>query len=163
MIPRGAEPLIVLRKSGQRPSGLIWLEVGDFPDPDWWKWANTADRPQILIRPEDPIERLDLRCFLGLDVILFAEEWTDQVARLYERLQEYAQEIAVLSPAFEIDIGWWWIRGVGRIEFDDRQHLTAIADAQADAVHAARKNDSIAYAAAQAKEQRAREAMTWPQ
>lgn len=162
MIPRGAAPLIAMRKAGNRPAGFVFVSFGDFREPDWWRWADTCEKPELLIRPEDPIERLDLRCVVGLDLILFFSEWSEAVGKLYERLTEYAQEIAVESPAFDTDIGWWWVRGVGRIGFDDRRHLTAIAEAQADAVHAARKDDRVAYAAAQAKEQRAREAMQWP-
>ncbi len=163
MIPRGAAPLIAMRKAGQRPVGYVFVNYGDLREPDWWRWANTCNEPELLIRPEDPIERLDLRCVVDLKLILFFTEYCAPAVRLYERLTEYAQEIAVESPAFESDIGWWWVRGVGRIAFDDRKHLTAIQDAQADAVHAARKGDQVAYAAAQAKEQQAREAMTWPQ
>jgi hypothetical protein len=161
MNPRGAAPLVAMRESGTRPAGFVFVSYGDLPDPDWWRWANTLGHPQILVRPTDPIERLDLRCLVGLNVILDFAEWSPGVARLYERLTEYAQEIAVESPAFEADIGWWWVRGVGRIGFDDRRHLTAIADAQADAVHAALKRDSGAYQAAQDNERSATEAMSW--
>ncbi len=136
MIPRGAAELIEMRKAGHRPAGFVFVSYGDFIDPDWWRHANTCHQPELLIRPEDPIERIDLRCLIGLDLILFFAEWSDPVSRLYERLTEYAAEIAVESPAFDSDIGWWWVRGIGRIEFADRQNLEGMRVAQAQQEYA---------------------------
>lgn len=118
MTPRGSAPLIEMRQNGMCPSGSVWVKLGDFREPDWWRWANTCDHPEILVRPEDPIERLDLRCLVGLDVLLFFGHYDERAGRLYEKLQDYAKEIAVMSPAFEDDIGWRWVKDVGRIEFD---------------------------------------------
>lgn len=127
MTPRGAAPLIAMRQSGQRPAGSVWISFGNFLEPDWWRWSNTCDRPELLIRPGDPIERLDLRCLLGLDLILFFSDWCASVSRLHDRLTEYAKEIAVMSPAFEADIGWRWINGVGRVPFEQAQPARRVA------------------------------------
>lgn len=118
MTPRGAEHLIAMRMCGQRPAGSIFIQHGDFREPDWWKWADSLSEPELLIRPADPIDRLDLRCLLDLPVILFLPTWGDREARLYERLQEVASEIAVVSPAFDLDCGWRWLRDIGRVEFN---------------------------------------------
>ncbi|MCX7161490.1 MAG: hypothetical protein NT083_00320 [Rhodocyclales bacterium] len=111
--------MIAMRKAGQRPAGFVFVSYGDFREPDWWRWANTCNQPELLICPEDPIERLDLRCAVDLSLILFFYEWSEPAGRLFDRLTEYAQEIAVESPDFGTDIGWWWTRETGRIEFND--------------------------------------------
>lgn len=126
MTPRGAAPLIAMRRSGARPAAAVWVTLGDFPAPDWWRWSDTCHRPEIIVRPEDPLDRLDLRCLVGLDVILFFATYDERAARLYERLQDYADEIAVMSPAFDDDIGWRWIKGLGQVGFGE-----AIADRRA--------------------------------
>ncbi len=161
MTPRGAAALIEMRLAGHRPAGEVWICAGDFLEPDWWRWSNTCDTPELLVRPEDPIDRLDLRCLLDLCVILFFAEWDERIARLYERLQEYTAEIAVMSPAFELDIGWRWIKGIGRIEINEAHQLDALKNAQADAVHAAVKGDQAGYQAAQMKERQTLEAAPW--
>ncbi len=161
MNPRSAAPLIAMRQAGMRPSCFVMLSFGNFPDPDWHRWADTAESPSLVIRPEDPVDRIDLRCLADLDLILFFAEWSGSVSRLYERLTEYAREIAVLSPAFETDIGWWWVKGVGRLEFDQRQHLTALEASKGEATAAALKNDAAGYASARAKERRAVEGLQW--
>jgi len=130
MTPRGGAPLIATRKRGQRPAGSVWVNYGDFVEPDWWRWSNTTDTPELLVRPGDPIVRLDLRCLIDLDLVLFAAAWSDPVSHLYERLQEYAREILIQVVAFEGDIGWWWLRDVGRIEFGER-HLVKSGDRRA--------------------------------
>jgi hypothetical protein len=117
MNPRGSAPLLAMRQAGQRPAAPVWITYGDFRDPDWWRWTHSADKPELLVRPEDPIERLDLRCVVGLNVVLFFPDWSAAVSRLYERLQEYAREIAVMSPGFEADIGWRWTKAAGQHDF----------------------------------------------
>lgn len=134
MIPRGAEQLIAMRLEGWRPSKDVWITYGDFREPgrsvertkpvvftDWSKWDVSSDSPELLIRPEDSIERIDLRCVAGLGVVLFFVEWSEKVARLEERLREYAAEITVMSPSFDDDIGWWWRRGIGQTDIDGKE------------------------------------------
>jgi hypothetical protein len=147
--------------SGKRLSADVWVNVGDFREPDWHRWTETEHQPELLVRPEDPIDRLDLRCLLGLRVTLFFAAWDARVAALYERLQEYADEIAVLSPCFELDCGWYWVRGFGRIEIGDRWRVDAIRAAQSDCTAAAMKRDQAAYANAQAREVEALGDRSW--
>ena len=125
MTPRGAEHLFKMRLRGNRPMQSVWVNYGDIPLIEWWRWAETADQPNIFVRPEDPIERLDLRCLVDLDVVFYFADWDARVSRLYERLQEYASEIAVLSPCFEEDIGWYWLREVDRIKIGERHSIGA--------------------------------------
>ena len=105
------------RQSGHRPNGNVWVNYTDGVALEWWKWFTI---PTVTIRTIDPIDRLDLRCLIGLDVVFNFPDWNERVSRLYERMQEYAQEIAVVSSCFGDDIGWFWLKDVGRVEFDDR-------------------------------------------
>ena len=162
MTPRGAAPLIAMRQAGYRPAADVWLSYGDFKEPDWWKWAETCNAPELVVHPADPVDRLDLRCLVGLKVVLFAAEWSPTVGKLYDLLTKYAEEICVMSPVFDGDIGWYWLKDHGRVELDDRWRIDALIDAKASAVNAAIKGDMVAYQAARAREATALEGAQWP-
>lgn len=132
MIPRGAEHLIAMRLAGEAPRN-VWLTYGDFREPgrrgernkpavftDWHRWDVSCSSPDLLIRPEDNIECIDLRCIAGLSVVFFFTEWNERVSRLQDRMQEYAQDITVMSPCFDSDLGWWWRRGIGQTDIDGK-------------------------------------------
>lgn len=161
MIPRGAAKLLEMRTSGRKPSGDVWVNVGEYIDPFWWQYSNTLGHVEILIKPGDPVERVDFRCIAGLCVILFFDAWDDRIGRVYERLQEYAKEIAVMSGSFEDDIGWRWIKGFGRVELGEAHYIEDLEGAKASATDAARRDDKVAYQSAQTNEKRIREAAPW--
>lgn len=125
-IPFGAGPLFKLREQGKKPVGSVWVNYGtDYVALEWWRHAETQAQATVTIRPTDPIDRLDLRCLIGLRVTLHFMEWDNRVARLLERLKEFSPEIAVISPAFEDDLGFWWIRGRGQFalfEYPDSEN-----------------------------------------
>jgi len=150
-----------MRLAGQCPAGEVWITVGEGREPDWSKWSNTAGQPEILIRPEDPLERLDLRCVMGLNVILFTDAWDDRSARVHDMLTEFCNEIAVMSPDFELNIGWRWIKDIGRVEFGETHWIKKYRDAEDDRANAARRNDQRAYHAATLRENQIREAAPW--
>lgn len=150
-----------MRMAGQVPTADVWVNYGNLPEPDWWKWANTCDQPEILVRPEDPIERLDLRCIVGLRVTLFITTYDDKAALLFAKLQEYASEIAALSPDFENDLGMWWLPKIGVIDFDKRPIVTAYEAAKASTSNAAYKRNEAGYRESQAEELKLLEANPW--
>ncbi len=161
MTPRGARALIEMRKKGQRPVGVVWIEYGNGPDPDWWMWSNTEGQPEILVKPEDSIELLDLRCFVDLEVILFCVEWCDRVGRLYERLQDFAKEITVMSVSFGEDIGWHFIKPYGRIDYGEAHWIEKYSKAKADATFFARRDDKAGHQEAQQREKQIIENAPW--
>lgn len=161
MTPRGAAPLIAMRLAGQCPAGEVWITVGEGREPDWWKWSNTLSMPELLIRPDDPIDLLDLRCVHGLNVIMFSEAWDERAARVHDRLIEYAEEVCVMSPAFELDIGWRWIREYGRIEFGETHWIKDYSDAEDERGRASLRSDKAAYAAATLLEREIRLSAPW--
>jgi hypothetical protein len=152
MTPRGAAPLIEMRMAGMRPAGPVWVNLGDFREPDWWRWSNTADHPEIVVRPDDPLDRLDFRCIFGLDVTLFISDYSERAALLFEKLKDYANEICVLSPDFGDDIGFWWLKQYGQIDFNQRYMVTEYETAQAERSVAAHRNNTVAYNAAAERE-----------
>ncbi|MCX7178515.1 MAG: hypothetical protein NTX56_06955, partial [Proteobacteria bacterium] len=119
------------------------------------------DMPEILIRPDDPIDRLDLRCLVDLDVFLIADEWSTSLSRVFELIQEYATTISVMIAGFDTDIGFHWVRGIGRVEFGQYHFIGKLNGARADATHCAIVGDKAGYLAAQANEHQIREAAPW--
>lgn len=161
MLPRGAAPLIALRKAGEVPDGPVWVRYGDHRDPDWHRWANTMHAPELVVRPADPVDRLDLRCVVKLTVTLLASRYDDGAALLFHRLQDYAAEIVFLSPDFETDLGYWWLPKYGVIDFDRRHVVTEYEGARSDCLAAAYRRDEAAYRAAQGIEIHLLEENAW--
>lgn len=132
MLPLGAAPLIAMRKAGHAPAGSVFVEYGDDArDPDWHRWANTMHSPSLVVRLDDPVERLDFRCVFGLEVLLVMCRYDRKAAELFNRLQQYATEVSALSPDFDDDIGLWWVPRYGVRVFDDRRIITAYEVARA--------------------------------
>jgi len=132
MLPRGAAPLIAMRKAGRVPDASVWINYGDFREPDWHRWANTMHSPEIVVHPSDPVDRLDFRCVVKLAVTLFLARYDDKAAMLFSRLQDYAAEIVMLSPDFDDDLGMWWMPKYGAIDFDKRHIVTAYESARSN-------------------------------
>jgi len=161
MLPRGAEPLIAMRKAGNAPTGSVMVSYGDFPDPVWHRYSNTMRSPELVVRFTDPVERLDFRCTLKLDVILFASRYDDKVAALFARLKEYAAEISWLSPDFGNDLGMWWLPKYGDLAFDDRAVVSGYEDARSECTSASLRRDAAAYTAARNTELRLLKEHSW--
>ena len=158
MTPRGASALLDMRTQGQRPAGVVWVNCGNFREPYWWKWSNTLHTPEILVRPEDSIDGLDLRCLVDLDLILFADGYSKKLIALFDRLIKYAAHIQVLITEFGVDVGWSWDREYGRFDFNTEHLATKYREAMADSFHAAHSNNPEIYRLARVAEQKAREA-----
>lgn len=161
MVPRGAEELIKMRLSGSRPVLPITILVGEYKDPSWWRYTNTAGLVEILVRPEDNIERLDFRCLTSLSTIMILFEYGKRDIRLYERIQKYADEILVLCPEFDVDLGWRWIKKYGRLEINDSKHIDEYRAAEIERGKAAHRNDQAGYKAATDKENNLKERFPW--
>lgn len=162
MLPLGAAPLIAMRKAGQAPAGSVFVEYGDdCRNPDWHRWSDTMHSPSLVVRFADPVERLDFRCLVGLEVVLVMCRYDTKAADLFSRLQQYATEVAALSPDFDDDIGLWWVPRYGVRPFEDRRIITAYEAARATCTNASLRRDPAAYAAAQAEELRLLKEFPW--
>ncbi len=65
---------------------------------------------EIALNDSVNVERLDLRCLVGLSVFIHAERYTDKLIRLYERVKEHAAFVMVAVADFGDDLGWKWHR-----------------------------------------------------
>lgn len=66
---RGHEPLIAWRKRGVRPH-LVRVETDPMPWRDWANWPEWSAVPMVEVEQQDAIHRLDLRCMVGLPVLV---------------------------------------------------------------------------------------------
>jgi len=100
----GINRLIELRSRGLKPElvFIMFIDGGHLSDGD------------VGISPAANIERLDLRPFIGLRVLVMADTWSSGLARLFERLQEFASEIVVTVQSWlPDDLGIAWRRSDG--------------------------------------------------
>lgn len=78
---RGHESLLKLRMAGKVPRS-VWVSL--FPLQKWaieWAARNSADA-EIQIDDDEPINRLDLRCLVGLDPVYVNGPDGEQTKRL---------------------------------------------------------------------------------
>lgn len=65
---RGHEPLITMRKQHRKP---VWvsLTLGDrsWAAENWHEWS--TQMPHVVVQPQDPIDRLDLRFLMAIDTV----------------------------------------------------------------------------------------------
>ncbi len=153
MKPHGSENLFAMRLAGHLPKD-VYIEYGPGKV---WPWLALKIGPMLRVLPADPIERLDLRCCVGLDVVLEPTEWNDRAAVLYERLQEYALTITVVSLSFAPEMGWCWDRHYGRLELGDLQWIEKYKQAQSDCTRAQGEK----YKAAKAREDKIYREHSW--
>lgn len=141
---RGMSRLVAMRKAGKRPDS-VWINFDrPYREPkDLREWRHMELEYSAC---------KDLRPLVDLDVILFADDWREEVGNLYASLTKYARTITVLITAFGADIGWWWDRELGRCDFGQRCYAREIRDVHADATSAAIRNDNAAYRQAQDRE-----------
>jgi hypothetical protein len=66
---RGHDQLLSLRRRGLKP-GLVMIDMEPDPWRDWADWHEWTVIPQIEVSPSDSIRLLDLRCLVGLRVML---------------------------------------------------------------------------------------------
>ena len=103
---RNSAYLASLRKAGKRPAAPIWIIYDEWPEKHWAALA--CDDRTLVVLAGDKIDRLDLRCIVGLEVTLYVGKYDSDGMRLFERLQDYAKRIVCLCPDLDEDIGWIW-------------------------------------------------------
>lgn len=111
MIPTGLKPLLKLRQAGRRPAGVVWLMLSNSAKQiDWWAYSDLD--PQAVIRTSDPVGRLDLRCVVGLHVVVEGVTCL-ALLRLADRVREYADRVTLHQfDRIETDFGRHWQHGM---------------------------------------------------
>lgn len=154
MTIRGMQTLLSLRQAGKRPA-LVFLDLIDtYRAP---RYPHELER--LTLCPEGATRNDDLRPLVGLDVVIMARDWTEDLSGLYDRLTQYANEIILLVDSFGDDVGWSWTKKYGRVELSERPWVFQYHDAQADAtMYACRKQTDASKAGYQKSLEREREA-----
>lgn len=94
---RGADELIAMRRAGYVPSGgvLVYAHAGPMPP-----WTNTgldpAETAEIEISADERVDRLDLRCVIGLRVVVTGDDEA--------RVREIAKAVAAAAAQGVIGI-----------------------------------------------------------
>jgi len=96
----GHETLIALRNRRLRPAAVA-IHVGHVPP------CQAGEAVEIVVAPDEPIERLDLRCLVGLNVIVAAEQ-EDAHQRVVRALC-----MAAVSAGADRVLGIEWQRAAG--------------------------------------------------
>lgn len=101
----GIDRLIGMRRNGKRPE-LTFVLFAD---------GGRLFSNDVGISPAANIERLDLRPFVGLQVLIQADSYSPGLLRLFERMHEFAA-IVTLSVITWLpdDLGLVWDRGDDR-------------------------------------------------
>lgn len=127
MSPNTLELLHKVRLAKGRPaSSMVFVQFGDYL-PSRESWVTCAERSaQVDLPPDARVDLLDLRCLVGLSVVLFAHRWTDVVGRLVERIKQASPRsllvclddamAAMKSGSFG---GFAWLPAAGDLSFDE--------------------------------------------
>lgn len=97
----GIDRLIAMRRAGKRPE-LVFIMFVD---------GCRLFSCDVGVSPAANVERLDLRPFVGLDVLLLADRYSVSAFRLFERLHEFAATVVLSVVAWlPDDMGLFWAR-----------------------------------------------------
>lgn len=109
------EKLKEYRQRGMKPE-CVMITLYPAKQPQWWR----ESRPVIDIVADQGWQRADFRPLVGCHVIVMAEAMNDVTRGVSEKVMEYAQSLAVLSP-IDVDSfdGFAWQRGKGWRKFGD--------------------------------------------
>ena len=91
MTIRGMQTLLSLRQAGKRPA-LVFLDLID----EYRAPKEAGELERLTLCPEGKTRNDDLRPLVGLDVVIMARDWTEDLSGLYDRLTQYANEIILL-------------------------------------------------------------------
>lgn len=94
---RGHDELIALRRTGRVP-GLVFLSLERDPWRTWSGWSEWSRHAHIEVDPAESIATLDLRCMVGLTVLIDGED-EFRVLALHEACKE-AKAKRVISRAY---------------------------------------------------------------
>ena len=97
---RGLDTLVALRSKGVRPAAVA-IHVAQVAP------CQAGDALEIVVAPDEPIDRLDLRALVGLDVIVAAEQEDG-----YQRTVRALCMAAVTAGASRV-LGREWKRSSG--------------------------------------------------
>lgn len=109
MIPAGLRPLMKMREKGMKPAGFVWLTLSERPGVSWWM---SGMDPEASVKKTDPVGRLDLRCLVGLKVVVQGETCAE-LKRLADRVRSFAADVTVHDfGKIGGSLGLYWCKGM---------------------------------------------------
>lgn len=109
MVPAGFRPLLSMRERGLKPDGFVWLTISDERAVEWWRCGMA---PEATVRASDPLGRLDLRCLVGLAVVVQGESG-QALRRLADRVRTFAADVTVHDfGKIGSSLGLYWRKGM---------------------------------------------------
>jgi hypothetical protein len=100
MTIKGLEPLLAMRKAGKLPGRNVILWADREPS-RWGRHADAIGMPEGRITAKD-----DLRVLIRLDVILVANRFTAEVAKINELLRSVASSVILISLSADDGLVW---------------------------------------------------------
>lgn len=79
----------------------IWLDCG---------YQAREEKHELAFEADATVGRIDLRPLVGLSVAIHANEYSERLVRLCERVKEHAAFVLVAIAGFDEDLGWCWSR-----------------------------------------------------
>ena len=67
---RHAEQLLAMRRSGVKPAHVRLTDQPEERGSAWWQWAELQPFADIVVEPGDSAPVADLRCLVGLPVLV---------------------------------------------------------------------------------------------
>lgn len=106
---RGMEPLLAMRKQGNKPTGTVTIRLG-VGNPKWHRYIEFWAHPEIFIEPADILPALDLRPLVGLHVLLVDGDYSTRFEAVSERIKAAAPAslLALFTEVGPVVEGWIW-------------------------------------------------------
>lgn len=107
-----AEWLIRMRLKGKKPAMTI-IDIDRHEPSDWFAWRETWAIPVLSLASSESVDRLDLRCLVGLNVAAIADCYSPRVIAIWEAIKKATPSYASLNirsfcTSEDDDFGWHW-------------------------------------------------------
>lgn len=130
MSPNTLALLLKVRRSGHRPlTGTVWIEFDNDPFHlrQRYSWIEQREESAQVHLPLDTrVDLLDLRCVVGLHVVLSTPTWSDAAGRLVSRIKQVPPQSLLVCISDAMDAasndsfgGFAWLPKVGDLSFEE--------------------------------------------
>ncbi len=115
--PKTADWLIRMRLKGKKPA-LTIVKIDSDEQDDWFAWRETWAIPVLSLPPSASVDRLDLRCLVGLNVAAIADGYSPRIMAIWAAIKQAMPAYASLTlrsfaTGPDDDFGWHWTAASG--------------------------------------------------
>lgn len=112
-----SEWLVRMRLKGKKPP-MVFIEIDREKPSDWFAWRETWSIPVLSLSSAFPVERLDLRCLVCLNVSIIADGYSLWLMDFWKVVKEALPAYAALNirsfaKSESDDFGWHWTAASG--------------------------------------------------